>query len=166
VQNILEFASRLLATRLQEFWPLLLTGRRPQLSTFGSRSRPGGFRTWVFKESGFKEFFFLRICKAGALGVSHTSRPHCSGHCGDGVSGALCPGLALNRDPPHLSLPSSRDYRREAPARRLRTFPLGCVLAGQLCLQGTQATCGTCVAVTTGKLLAGRGWGLRALREF
>jgi hypothetical protein len=39
--------------------------------------------------------------------LSHTCSPFCSSYFGGGVLRTICLGLALNLDPPDLSLPSS-----------------------------------------------------------
>jgi hypothetical protein len=45
--------------------------------------------------------------------LSPTSSPFCSGYFGDGNLENYLPRLALNHDPPDLSLPSGQDYRCE-----------------------------------------------------
>jgi hypothetical protein len=42
--------------------------------------------------------------KQALYSLNHTSTPFSSGYFGDGVLGAIFPGLALNYDPPDLSL--------------------------------------------------------------
>jgi hypothetical protein len=48
--------------------------------------------------------------------LNYTSSPFYSGYFRDGGLMNYLPGLALNLDPPDLSLPSSKDYRSEPPA--------------------------------------------------
>jgi hypothetical protein len=47
--------------------------------------------------------------------LSHTSSPFCCGYFGDGSLMNHLPRLALNLDPPDLSLSSGYDYTHEPP---------------------------------------------------
>jgi hypothetical protein len=49
----------------------------------------------------------LHACKVGALLLSHMSSPFCDGCFGDRNFTNYLPRLALNCNPPNLSLPSS-----------------------------------------------------------